>query len=343
MPLITTPGQLNRRAQLYHQLGAMIESGVPIMQALEMAGRHPEVRGSRQTVDKLMESMQSGLTFTESMARVQGWMPEFDMALLSVGEQAGRLDQSFKTLASFYEARAQIIHDTIAGLVTTMATLHVFLLVFPLNLLQMGARGVFNGDNSLCVPFLVEKAVVFGSLYGTVLFLIFACQGNRGETWRAIVESILSPIPLLGTARKYLALSRLSAALGASTRSGVSIVSGWELAGAAGGSPRLGRIVSAWRPQIESGSTHGELINHEGYFPEMFGNFYFTGEQSGRLDDALEKLQAYYHDEGFRKLRAFSRVMNGTIYGLIVMIVAYSIIHFYMGYYGNLLNNLNGM
>lgn len=341
MPFIVTAGQLNRRAQLYHQLGAMIESGVPIMSALDMAGRNPEVRSSKKTVSDLMQAMQSGLTFTESMARVHGWIPEFDVALLSVGEQAGRLDQSFKTLAAFYEARAKIIHDTVADLITTIATLHVFLLVFPLGYLQSCAKGIFLSDYSLCIPFLIEKALVFGSLYAVVLFLIFACQGNRGEGWRSIVEDVLRPVPVLGTARKYLALSRLAAALGATTRSGVSIVSGWELASVAGGSPRLRRMVSNWEPHIKSGSTHGELINKDRYFPEMFGNFYFTGEQSGRLDDALEKLENYYHDEGFRKLRTFTRIMNGTIYGLIVMMVAYAVIHFYVGYYGNLLNGLN--
>lgn len=341
MPFIVTAGQLNRRAQLYHQLGAMIESGVPIMKALDMASRNPEVRSSKKTVSDLMQAMQSGLNFTDSMTRVHGWIPEFDAALLSVGEQAGRLDQSFKTLAGFYEARAKIIHDTIADLITTIATLHVFLLVFPLGYLQSFARGIFLSDYALCVPFLIQKALVFGSLYGIVLFLIFACQGNRGEGWRSIVESILRPIPILGTARKYLALSRLAAALGATTRSGVSIVSGWELASVAGGSPRLRRTVSNWEPHIKSGSTHGELINKDHYFPEMFGNFYFTGEQSGRLDDALEKLENYYHDEGFRKLRTFTRVMNGTIYGLIVLMVAYSVIHFYTGYYGNMLNQFN--
>ena len=100
------------------------------------------------------------------MTRVQGWMPEFDVALLSVGEGSGRLDVSFKLLANYYAARAKIIRDTIAGLVITTATLHVFLLVFPLGLWIAFAQGILNNDYARCLPFLVEKAVVFGALYG---------------------------------------------------------------------------------------------------------------------------------------------------------------------------------
>lgn len=343
MPLIVTPRQLNRRSQLYYQLAGMVEAGVPVMKALDMASRHPEMRSSRRTVDSLMQSMESGLTFTESMTRVHGWMPEFDVALLNVGEQAGRLDQSLRTLATFYEYRAKIIHDTIAGMTVTLATLHVFILVFPISYLQMLAQGLFYGDYRLCLPFFLEKAAVFGILYSTVFFFIFACQGQRGEGWRSFVETIFNWVPILRTARKYLALSRLAAALGASTRSGVSIVSGWELASTAGGSPRLHRIISDWQPYINSGTTHGELINQDGYFPEMFGNFYFTGEQSGRLDEALDKLQTYYQDEGFRLLRWFTKVMNGVIYGTVAALVAWSVIHFYVGYFNAILNNTNGM
>ena len=77
--------------------------------------------------------------------------------------------------------------------------------------------------------------------------MIYACQGKRGERWRSRVESLLHPVPLLGTARKYLALSRLASALEALIGAGVSIVKSWELAGDACGSPRLQREISGWK------------------------------------------------------------------------------------------------
>jgi len=336
------PGQLARRGQLYHQLGAMVGAGVPILKALEMSGRHPELRGSQKVVGGLIESLKSGMTFTESMTRESGWMPEFDIALLSVGEQTGRLDKSLSLLASYYESRAKIIRDTISGMVPTLATLHVFLLIFPLNYLIALAMGIFNGDYRQSIPFLIQKAVVFGGLYGITFFFVFACQGQRGEAWRGIVESIFGCVPILRTARKYLALSRLAAALEAAISSGVSVFTGWELASTAGGSPRLRRIVSSWKPQLDRGVTPGELVNQDRYFPEMFANFYHTGEQSGRLDEALGRLHTYYQDEGLRRLRTFTRIMTGTIYGLIAMLVAYTVIKFYMGRMSDLLKIENG-
>jgi type II secretory pathway component PulF len=339
MSFLVTPAELNRRAELYNQLGAMLAAGVPLVKALEMSGNRAAVRGSRKTILSLIENLHAGFTFTDSMRRVQGWMSEFDIALLSVGEESGRLDVSFKLLSNYYATRAKIIRDTISGLITTVATLHVFLLVFPLGFLTAFAMGFFNNQYSQCVPFIIEKIVVFGGLYGIVLFLIFICQGNRGENWRSRVEAIFQMIPMLRTAQKYLVLSRLTAALDALTNAGVDVTKSWELAAAAAGSPRLNREISEWKPQIEKGMTPADLVNQTRYFPELFANLYHTGEISGKLDETLNRLHVYYQEEGFRTLRLFTRIMNGTVYGLLVAIVATQIIGFYTHYYTTAMSN----
>jgi len=314
----------------------MIGAGVPLMKALEMARANPAARASPKTFHDLIQHLQSGLTFSESLSRAQGWLPEFDVALLSAGENSGRLDVTFKLLASYYADRAQVIRDTIAGLAITVATVHVFLLVFPLGLWISFARGILDNDYGRCLPFLIEKLVVFGVLYAIVFFLIFACQGRRGPRWRALVEHLLGPVPVLGTARKYLALSRLSAALESLISAGVPIVKSWELAGAASGSSRLQREISTWNSPLTSGTTPAELVNQTRYFPSVFGNLYNTGEQSGKLDESLSRLHTYFREEGFRTLRFFTRLMNGTIYGLVVLLVAYNVIRFWLNYFGQI-------
>ncbi|MEP6663123.1 MAG: type II secretion system F family protein [Verrucomicrobiota bacterium] len=339
MPFIVTPGQLARRAELYHQLGATLTAGIPLIKALEMVSADPRVRISRKTIFELIDCLQNGMTFGQSLEQVQGWLPEFDIALLATGEKTGRLDVSFKLLSVYNSSRAKIIRDTIAGLIVTIATLHVFLLVFPLGYLIEFAQGIASGDYARCLPFLIEKCVAFGVLYGGVFFLIFACQGNRGESWRALVEGIFGRIPLLRSAQKYLVLARLSAALQALVMAGISIVSGWELAAGASGSPYLRRQIAGWKTRLESGTTPAELVTETRYFPEMFANLYNTGEQSGQLDDTLERLHNYYQEEGFRALRLFSRVMNGTIYGALVVMVAFNVIRFWVNYYGNIMTS----
>ena len=336
--MIVTPAQLNRRAELYHQVGSMLSAGVPLIRSLEMANSHSSLRGSRKIILELVGHLNNGLTFSESMVKVHGWMPEFDVALLSAGERSGRLDASFKTLAVYYSTRAKIIRDTLARMVVTAATLHVFLLIFPLGFLIAFVQGILYDNYRQCLPFIFEKIIVFGGLYVAVFASVYAGQAGRGEKWRAAVEYFAQMVPLLRTARRNLVLARLSAALHSLITSGVSIVQSWELAAAASGSPRLKREVAGWAHELESGATPAELVSRTSYFPQTYANLYQTGEISGQTDETLQRLQNYYQEEGFRVLQTFTRVMTGTIYGLVALIVAIFVIRFYIGYFSAISN-----
>ena len=352
---MVTPGQLTRRAALFEQLAAMISAGVPLTKAMEMAGRNRSIGISPKVIQQITHHLQEGHTFTDAMLLMSGqkqgvdvslkpiktyWLADFDIALLSAGEESGRLDATFRLLARYYASRAKIIRDTISNLIITTITLLVLLLVFPIGLLQSFVLGIFNNEYANCLPFLIEKLLVFGTLFGGIWFLAFVCQGNRGEGVRRIVESVFNLVPVLRMAIKYLAVARLSMALDALLNSGVPMIRAWEMAVAACGSPRLKREVLRWTPEMETGTTPADMVGQIAYFPEMFVQLYQSGEISGKLDESLTRLHTYFEDEGFRKLQTFSRILNMVIYFTVAICVAVFVINFWRQYYGNLLNSI---
>ncbi len=352
------PGQLKRRAQFFDQLASMLAAGVPLTKALEMVGKK-RIRGiPYEVIRQLIEHLRAGHTFSDAMQLLSGqkrggpgmeisltgrkefWLTDFDIALLSVGEESGRLDQSFKVLGRYYASRAKIISDTLAKLGMTVLTLHVFILIFPLGYLVGFVLGIVNNDYAQCLPFIIEKTVVFGALYGTVYLFAFAFKGNRSEFWRLIVETIFNLIPWLGSGLKYLALARLALALDALQAAGVSVPKSWELAANASGSPRLKKEIFAWLPEFETGLTPADLVNQIRYFPEMFANLYASAEMSGKQDETLQRLHTYYEDEGFQNLNTFAFALRMTIFGVIALVIAYNVIRFWVNYYGALLNTV---
>jgi type II secretory pathway component PulF len=357
---MVTPGQLNRRAELFEQLAAMIAAGLPLTRALEMAAKNRSLGVPRKVLQGLIAHLQEGHTFADATQLVSGqkrlqpepgiqvtlkpnkayWLSEFDIALLTAGEESGRLDATFKLLGRYYASRAKMIRDTVAGMIVSIANLHVFLLIFPLGLLIAFVIGFINNQYALCLPFLIEKTVVFGAIYGVVSFLIFACEGNRGEGWRAMVESIFSIGPLLRTAVKYLAVSRLAMSLDSLLNAGVPVIKSWNLSAAACGSPHLKREILKWSPELETGMTPAEMVERIKYFPDMFAQLYQTGELSGRTDESLQRLHTYFEEEGFRKLQAFCRILNFLIYFTIAITIAIFVITFWKNYYGALLNSV---
>jgi type II secretory pathway component PulF len=315
---------LSRRADFYHQLGQLTGAGLGLVQALEQLKRNPPDRSYREPIGRLLEQIAGGSTLTDAVLRSGHWLPAFDIALLQAGEHSGRLDACFRLLADYYTDRARLARQMIGDLAYPAFLLHFAIFIFPF------AQFFTSGNWAI---YLCQTVGVLVPLYVAVALMVFAAQSRHGEAWRACFESLLHPIPVLGLARRYLALARLAAALEALLSAGVTIIEAWELAATASGSPALRRTVLGWRPLVNAGQTPAEAVSASGSFPDLFAGQYATGEISGKLDDTLRRLHAYYQEEGSRKLQAVSRWTPRAIYFCVVLMIAYRIIHFYTGYF----------
>ena len=331
MSLIITPRQFSQHSELYHQLAQLTAAGIGVVQALEQLERNPPGRSFRQPLQRLLAEIKQGRTVTDSLNQTGGWLPEFDIALIAAGERSGRIDHCFRVLADYYNDRARLVKQVIAQLIYPVGLVHFAALIFLIMLPFAASR--FNA--SLLVLF-ARAALCLSPLYLGTALVIYATQSKHGERWRAVMESLLRAVPFLGTARRDLALARLALALEALINAGVNIVEAWDLAAAASGSPALRGAVAAWRPQVEAGRTPAEAVSASRRFPEMFTNFYASGEVSGQLDDALRRLHRYYNDEGTNKLQAFAQWTPRLIYLLDVCVIAYEVIRFYIGYFNQI-------
>jgi type II secretory pathway component PulF len=328
MSFIVTPRQFTQRAEFYHQLAQLTSAGIGILSALEQIKRNPPNRSFREPLHRLLDELAKGRTFAESLRQLGAWLPEFDIALIDAGECSGRLDICFRLLADYYNDRARIAKQVISQLIYPVGLIHfaafIFLIVLPY------AASQFNTN----LFFLFGRAALaLLPLYLVTFFLIYTTQSKHGEKWRARIETCIRPIPILGTARHFLALARLAAALEALISAGVNIVQAWDLAATASGSPALRRAVENWKPQVEGGRTPAEIIRDCHIFPEMFANLYASGEVSGKLDETLQRLYAHYQEEGTRKLYAFAQWMPRLLYMLVAGIIAYKVVSFYLGYF----------
>ena len=328
MSFIVTPRQFTQRAEFYHQLAQLTSAGIGILSALEQIKRNPPSRSYREPLQRLLDELAKGHAFAESLRRLGAWLPEFDIALIDAGERSGRLDICFRLLADYYNDRARIAKQVISQLIYPVGLIHfaafIFMIVLPY------AHSQFNA--SLLFLF-VKAALVLSPLYLVTIFLIYATQSKHGEKWRARIESFIRPIPILGTARRFLALARLAAALEALISAGVNIVQAWDLAATASGSPALRRTVENWKPQIEAGRTPAEIIRDCRIFPEMFANLYASGEVSGKLDETFGGSMHIIRKKAHASCHAFAQWVPRLIYFLVAGMIAYKVVSFYLGYF----------
>ena len=321
---LVSPGRLSERADLYHQLGQLTASGIPIISALRHLAQHPPAPRLVGQLQAVQRELESGVTVTEAMGTLPA-MPAFDLSLLEAGERSGRLDTCFGLLSTYYAEKAAVARQILAGLIYPGLLLHFAAFIFPF-------ADLFRSGDFLA--YFKQVIIVLGPLYGISFVLIFAGQGDRGEAWRAFLENLLGWVPVLGAARRSLALGRLSAALDALLNAGVSIVEAWRLSAAASGSPALARCVQRWGPALDAGQTPAELVAASRAFPPLFASQYASGEISGRLDETLRGLHRYYQEEGTRKIRMLAVILPVVVYFAVALAIAYKVITFYLGYSG---------
>lgn len=331
MPLIVTPGRLGRLAEFYHQLAAMMAAGMPLVQSLDQIRNAPPAHDFRRPLERILDGLRRGLTFAESLQQLPHWLPTFDLALIAAGEQSGRLDATCRLLADYYQDRAQLARKVISDLLYPVFLVHFAVLLAPLPAFVVTGNSAGYARTTLGV---------LAPIYLAVFFLLLACQGQRGQFWRALIEALLNPVPILGKARRSLALARLAAGLEALLSAGIPMLNAWPMAAAASGSPALQRGVDAWHPHLITGESPADQLTRTPVFPEFFRNIYGTGEISGTIDDALKRLHAYYRDDATRKLRALSEWVPRLVYLGVVAMIAVHIIQFWTRYYEGILNVL---
>jgi general secretion pathway protein F/type IV pilus assembly protein PilC len=334
MALIVTPRQLSRMGEFYEQLAGMLAAGVGLIQSLETILASPPHSSFVPRLAGVIGRLKQGYVLSESVNAAPGWIPTFDLALIQAGEQSVTLDNSFRVLATYYRERAQLARSALSDLLYPLFLLHLFVLVFPPGLLP---RLVWQGEWQ---AFLWSKVSLLVPLYLVILAVVLASQGRWGRAVCVLQERVFRLVPMIGAARRSLALSRLASALRALLTAGVSIVSAWELAGVASGSPALGRAVQALLPRVANGERPGDLLETYPVFPPMFVSMYKTGELSGHIDATLQQLQNHYRDDATRKLKAAAEWLPRIAYLILLLVLAYFIVSFWMNYFGDALRGL---
>lgn len=322
MPVIVTPGFLANRGDFYFEMASQVEAGIPLISALH----NPLATSFVRPIETLIGHIEQGGGLADSLDAMGECLPVFDRALIRAGEESGRLDQCFRVLAEYYRKRAELSKRVISFSIYPMLVVHVAIVVFP----PQALVALIQGDP---MAFIIQKAVIFGFLYAVGFFGLIVVTREGGHGWQSLVERVFHRVPLLGAARRNLAFSRLTLSLEALISAGVGIVQAWPTAARACGSPAIERAVEKALPKMEHGWMPSDAIREHGIFSAHFTGLYQTGEQSGRMDEALRRMHSHYQEEGYRKMEAFAFWAPNVVYGIVVLVIAWHILQFFMEYF----------
>lgn len=289
------------------QLYTLISSGVPLVQGLEVLYEQTENRGLKNIISSVKEKVAGGAFFWESLSAYPATFPKIYLALVRAGESAGALDVMLKRLSRYIEdadrlkkmVKSAMMYPIIVvsigiGVIAMMLTF-----VIPkFEALLTTSGQELPGPTKLVID--MSHFMVDNLLYivgGTIATVYLSLRYIRTEEGRAFLDRVMFRMPIFGELAQKSGVARFSRTMATLLSSGVNLVDAIDICKATIDNAVLEQAVSTIRADVETGKTLGSVVGKLTVFPKMAVQMITVGENTGNLDQMLERVADFYEEE----------------------------------------------
>ncbi len=324
---------LREKQSLYHSLGQLLRSGVPLPGALKSLAQTSS-GGQRRLIERLNAAINSGKSLGDAMAAQRPDISELEIGIVSACEKSGRLEYGMTQLSSYHGAFAAAREAVLKRCAYPIFSLHIAVLVLPLKLLIVDGVG----------PYLRQTLGTLILFYGAglIVYLLIPLLRDAGST-SAAFDRLLRYYPFIGKVRRAFATARFCATYGMQLDAGINVIDALEAARRAGLSGLVGAAVRQAIPEVRNGSQVGPLLVASGAFPEEMTRAFCIGEQTGELDVELTRMAQEYQLEGVSRLETLAEWAPRLLYIGILGYIGYIVVKMYMAYLASLGSIMDGM
>lgn len=286
-------------ALVTRQLATLIQSGIPVEQALSAAAQQNEKPRIRSMLIAIRAKVMEGYTLADSLAEFPRAFPRLYRSTVSAGEHAGHLDLVLNRLADYtegrQEARQKIQLAAIYPIILSVVAIAivVFLLTYVVPdiievFLRQGQELPTLTQAMLTVSDFLSAWGLYLAAFLALCLLAFRFALNK-PGFRLRFHKRLLNLPLVKGMVRGVSTARYASTLSILTSSGVPLVEAMRIAGEVLSNDYLRQqLQGATRKVSEGGSLHRSL-EQTGYFPPMTLHMIASGEASGELDNMLER------------------------------------------------------
>ena len=328
-------------AQLCRRLATQVEAGVEIRTICRREAERVSGWSHRQLFSRISDAVNRGESLSDAFDATGDFFPLLFRQIVRVGEQSGKLPEAFRLLAQYYEEDLHRRRTFWMLLAWPLFELTLAILVIGFLIWIMGAISARAGMTIDPLGFgligthgLVIYAAFVAMCIGAILICIWAIR--RGMLWTRPVERFVDALPILGPIRRTLALARLTWALSIVMRSTLDIRSGVDLA--LQSASHL--AYTSLRPQIwrslQAGKSLYRSFAETGQFPDDWLDALRVGEESGKLDETLDRMSRVYADRAAQAMKMLSVVGAVFVTLLIAGVIIFFIFRLALFYIGQI-------
>lgn len=289
------------------QLATMIDAGLPLVQSLDILAEQEENITLKGILNRVKDDVESGMTFAAALKKHPKAFNDLYTNMVVAGEEAGTLDIILNRLATFIE-KAEALRRKVKSammypmIVTFVAVVVVgILMVFVIPTFEKMFREAgqqLPGLTQLVVDvskFIRGHILIF--IGAIILFILAIRYIRKTDKGKKAIDGFLLKLPIFGILLRKVAVARFTRTLSTLMQSGVPILDGLQLVAKTSGNKVIEDAVMEARENISSGENIAEPLARSKVFPPMVTRMISVGENTGALDQMLNKIADFYEDE----------------------------------------------
>ncbi len=339
----------NRFSEHYHvssrtvrnfalNLSVMLNAKIGLVEALQILLEQSDSKQLTKVIGKILFTIQSGLSFAESLTKFPGLFGRLFVNLVQVGEKTGRLDEMLSRISFYLEKTSELKRKlaqalTYPALVISVAIFSTGFLLFYIvpafsvmfhdfhTELPPISRILFRSSEVIRTHILLFLLV----LTGTILFLYLM---NSVAVVKSFRRRLLMKIPLVGSVYiKYL-ISSFCRTLGILLESGIPLLESLDMVLRSSENELIRKDISGMKQAVIQGEKIGHSLREPVLFPPMVSQMIRVGEETASLAPMLIRISDHYDRELDVLVETLSTIIEplviiflGAVIGLVIIAV----------------------
>lgn len=324
------------------QFATMIDAGLPLVQCLDILSAQGDNKAFNRILKDVKSTVEQGSTFSDALRRHPKVFDELFTNLVQAGEIGGILDAILQRLAIYIEKRVKLKRQVRSALVYPTAVFFIAIGVLTVLLTwvipsfqtmfrDFGSEDDLPGPTQLVIDlsqgFLNNWYIIFAAVTALVVGVSYSYRTPGGKRFW---HRFLLEVPVLGPVMRKIAVSRFTRTLGTLLASGVPILEALDIVGKSSGNVIVESAIKTTSDKIREGRTMAEPLMESKVFPPMVVQMIGVGEQTGALDQMLNKIADFYEEEVDVAVAALTSLLEPIMMVVIGGMVGFMLIAMYM-------------
>ena len=323
------------------QLATMLGAGIPIASSYAAIAKGSDHEKIQEVFKEIQTEVEAGTNLSLALNRYPRLFDDLYTNLVAVGERSGNLDNLMEKIASYMENHEEIKAKIKGAMFYPAAVIAVAFIVTTLLLLFVIPQfeDLFSSFGA-SLPALTTALIaisrgfrdhflsIFGGIIGSIVFLVFTYR--RSEKMQRGVDRLSLHMPIFGEILRKAAVSRYARTLATMFGSGVPLVESLNSVAGATGNSLYSDACSNIREAVSTGRSLSASMADTGLFPAMVIQMTTTGEESGAIEDMLNKVADFYEREVREAVDNMSKLIEPLLMVVLGGIVGTLVIGMYL-------------